>query len=430
MTTLANMLAAAQRLLTYYNGDEKTAQNPGGLTGVGGMADNWDPCIQDIGRVANGVGDALSAVNDGAAAVHADRIAADASAAAALEHRQAAAQAALSAAGIVQHVDVTERAGIAPILDLIFTGPAAVPSGVIQGSSGKWVISPAGALTNAPAGTAPIDYDPVTSAVRGMLVEASRTNLLVGSAAPATQSLTVTAQTYTLSYYGTGSVALSGAYAATVNSAGSYPTRTTLTFTAVSGTLTVTPSGTVQYAQLEAGSAATSYIPTTTGAIIRAADANSLALSRVPGWNPAEGTVYVEFMPAANSPSGQNRTILSIDDGTVTGASMQIMRWEANQGVLARVLSGGGNAVLTGSAAVANLTRHKAVFSWKAGTAGFVLNGASVSEAAPSGAIPTTFTTLRLGHSVGTDFLNGWLGRVTIFPRYFPAATRNLMTAA
>lgn len=63
MTTLATMLAAAQRLLTYYNGDEKTAQNPGGLTGVGGMADNWDPCIQDIGTVANGVGDAMTAAS-------------------------------------------------------------------------------------------------------------------------------------------------------------------------------------------------------------------------------------------------------------------------------------------------------------------------------------------------------------------------------
>ncbi|WP_372396898.1 hypothetical protein ABMY26_22675 [Azospirillum sp. HJ39] len=62
MTMLAAMLAAAQRLLGYYNGDEKTAQNPGGLTGVGGMADNWDPCIQDIGTVANGVGEIAGAM--------------------------------------------------------------------------------------------------------------------------------------------------------------------------------------------------------------------------------------------------------------------------------------------------------------------------------------------------------------------------------
>lgn len=429
MTTLANMLAAAQRLLTYYNGDEKTAQNPGGLTGVGGMADNWDPCIQDIGRVANGVGDALNTVNDGAAAVHADRIAADASAAAALEHRQAAAQSALTAAGIVQHIDVTEIAGILPCLDIQGSGAMGLPAGVVAGSSGKWVMSPAGVLTLVPAGTAPIDHDPATGAVRGLLVESSRTNLVVNSAALATQSLTVSAQTYTLSYYGSGSVTLSGAAAATVTSAGGYPTRTTLTFTPAAGTLTLTPSGTVQFAQLEAGSAATSYTPTAGGGVIRAADLNTLSLSRVPAWNATEGTVYVEFMAAANSPAGQNRTVLSIDDGTVSGASLQLMRWEANQGVLARVLSGGVNQVLVGSTPVANLSRQKAAFSWKAGSGSFSLNGASVAEAV-AGTIPTTFTTLRLGHSVGADYLNGWIRRLTIFPRWLAAGTRNLMTAA
>ncbi|SMF72278.1 hypothetical protein SAMN02982917_4127 [Azospirillum oryzae] len=62
MITRAALLAAALRLLNYYNGDEKTAQNPGGLTGVGGMADNWDPCIQDIGTVANGVGEVAGTI--------------------------------------------------------------------------------------------------------------------------------------------------------------------------------------------------------------------------------------------------------------------------------------------------------------------------------------------------------------------------------
>lgn len=83
MTTVATMLAAAQRLLTYYNGDEKTAQNPGGLTGVGGMADNWDPCIQDIGTVGTGVGDALSAASssEGNAAASASAAAGSATAA-------------------------------------------------------------------------------------------------------------------------------------------------------------------------------------------------------------------------------------------------------------------------------------------------------------------------------------------------------------
>ncbi|AWB07488.1 hypothetical protein A6A40_20905 (plasmid) [Azospirillum humicireducens] len=99
MTTLANMLAAAQRLLTYYNGDEKTAQNPGGLTGVGGMADNWDPCIQDIGTVANGVGTAMTAASTSEGNAAASATAAAGSATAANASKLAAATSEGNAAG-------------------------------------------------------------------------------------------------------------------------------------------------------------------------------------------------------------------------------------------------------------------------------------------------------------------------------------------
>ena len=91
MTTLANMLAAAQRLLNYYNGDEMTAQNPGGLTGVGGMADNWDPCIQDIGTVANGVGTAMTAASTSEGNAAASASAAAGSAQSAQQNAQATA---------------------------------------------------------------------------------------------------------------------------------------------------------------------------------------------------------------------------------------------------------------------------------------------------------------------------------------------------
>ncbi|CAO3406323.1 hypothetical protein [Azospirillum largimobile] len=99
MTTLANMLAAAQRLLNYYNGDEKTAQNPGGLTGVGGMADNWDPCIQDIGTVANGVGAAITAASTSEGNAAASATAAAGSATAANASKLAAATSEGNAAG-------------------------------------------------------------------------------------------------------------------------------------------------------------------------------------------------------------------------------------------------------------------------------------------------------------------------------------------
>src|SRR4029077_17321879 len=54
------------------------------------------------------------------------------------------------------------------------------------------------AATNAPR----FDYDPVTHALRGLLIEEQRTNLLLNSATLGTQSVTVTATATTLSFYG------------------------------------------------------------------------------------------------------------------------------------------------------------------------------------------------------------------------------------
>lgn len=76
---------------------------------------------------------------------------------------------------------------------------------------------------------------------------------------------------YTLSFYGTGTVTLSGVAGTTVSGTGAW-VRTTFTFTPSSGTLTFTPSGDVLYAQFEQGSYPTSWIPTTSAAVTRAAD--------------------------------------------------------------------------------------------------------------------------------------------------------------
>lgn len=87
-------------------------------------------------------------------------------------------------------------------------------------------------------------------------------NLLVGTATLATQNVAVKATTYTLSFFGTGSVALSGAFTGTLNGTG-VNNRVSLTFTPTAGTLTLTVTGSVTNAQLETGTVATSYVPST-----------------------------------------------------------------------------------------------------------------------------------------------------------------------
>ena len=132
-----------------------------------------------------------------------------------------------------------------------------------------------GALQTATTDEPRWGYDPDTGDFLGLIVEGAATNILLNSATLSTQSVTVSAQEYTLSFYGTGTVTLSGASTAGPLVGTGANQRVSLTFTPSAGSLTCTVSGTVEYAQLEAGDTATSYITTTGTAETRAADDKS-----------------------------------------------------------------------------------------------------------------------------------------------------------
>ena len=91
-----------------------------------------------------------------------------------------------------------------------------------------------------------------TSTKRPVL--SAKVNLLTGSAALATQSVTTAAIPYTLKHTGTGTITLSG-----TSTAGPLVGPGTLTFTPTAGTLTLTVTGSVTEAQLETGAVATRY---------------------------------------------------------------------------------------------------------------------------------------------------------------------------
>ena len=103
------------------------------------------------------------------------------------------------------------------------------------------------------------------------LVEPQRTNLVYPSDIATTQVRAVTAVLHTLSFYGTGTVTLSGAFSGSLVGTGTN-NRVTLSFTPTAGNLTLTVSGTVTDWQLEAGSSATSLIKTVSGSVTRNAD--------------------------------------------------------------------------------------------------------------------------------------------------------------
>lgn len=136
--------------------------------------------------------------------------------------------------------------------------------------------------------------------LKGVSIEVASKNLFLQSATLATQSVTTTATTYTVSFTGTGTVTLSGTFTGSLIGAG-VNTRVSLSFTATAGTLTSTVSGSVTNAQLEALPMATSYIPTTTASLTRNADV--LTFPNSGNVSNTAGTVLLEATPAVDIPN-------------------------------------------------------------------------------------------------------------------------------
>jgi hypothetical protein len=157
--------------------------------------------------------------------------------------------------------------------------------------------------------------DPVTGR-RGYLHEPAATNLFLDSATPATQGITVAAQVHTLSFYGTGTITLSGASTAgPLVGTGAEPDRVSLTFTPSAGTLTLTVSGSISRPQLETGTVATSPIITAGSAVTRAADTMTVSGANLNSWyNQLGGAVYWEGVTQTNAAHG----LVGFDDTTST----------------------------------------------------------------------------------------------------------------
>jgi len=193
------------------------------------------------------------------------------------------------------------------------------------------------------------------SSFLGALVEPVRTQLYLNSATLVTQNNTVTAQAYTASFYGTGTVTFSGAYVGSLVGTGAN-NRVSLTFTPSAGTLTSTVSGSCTRAQLEAGSYFSSYVASVGASVTRNADIETIPTTN---FNTRIGKIAFEFTPTHASVGTVALGGSYIDASNYT----QILHIAATGWVFRKRVAGVDyDAVLSGEF-VANTT-YKIVVSW------------------------------------------------------------------
>lgn len=321
------------------------------------------------------------------------------------------------------------------------------------------------------------DYDPVSRAPKGLLIEEQRTNLLTYSedfsnaawsvnwgggrsistnvstapdgtlsvdsftatsgASGVGQAISVTAGvTYSFSVWinttnanilartvsdgGIGTDPKS----ITVTNTNGLLVRSTLTWTeSVTGTryvgVSCSPSGSAEIwgAQLEAGAFATSYIPTVASQVTRSADNASMTGTNFSSWyNQSAGTIFAEAdVVGVGNLGTANQTSLSISAAaTYNDSYVLFIRQSTNNRAVATNLAGITKWYAYVSPVAAN-TFYKHTFSYESASMNFADSGSIISPNLTDTSLITA-TRLTLGaYSGGAAFLNGHIRRIMYY---------------
>ena len=432
--------------------------------------------------------------------------------------------------GVVGTVDSGLAAGIVNVgggwyrCSAVFAAPAATASGVFvvgtttanntqsytgDGTSGiyvsdfqlsnsasvdPYVYNPQAAAASAAFYGPRVDYNPVTLASNGLLIEEQRTNLLTYSeqfdnlTGWGLQNVTVTANasvapdgnttadravvtanslytalrstnitvtpstTYTLTFWLNTTTSLAGNTIRVFNITGGTDivggqacvysggwVRQTCTFTTPVGCTTIqvypvsmsvgaSAAGSffdLWGAQLEAGSFATSYIPTVASQVTRNADSASMLGDNFYTWyNPNQGTLFTEGGGANAAGSAR---LAGISDGTV---SNRIINYLSGATQLAGLISSGGAAQANPTVNVASAASANKLAQ------GYLVNNVNIAANGTLGTLDTvsnipSVTLMRLGvDEVGTGaYLNGTIRRISYYSTRLSDASLQQITS-
>ena len=179
-------------------------------------------------------------------------------------------------------------------------------------------------------------------------------------------------------------------------------------------------------AQLEAGSFATSYIPTIASTVTRNADVATMTGTNFSSWfNASQGSLLAEF--SSFRTTAVSGIVAEINDGTSNNRYALVHNATSTDRFLTFI---GGAAVVTtlDYTAVGVNAIGKWVASYQVGNYGACLNGAAPLTST-YGSLPAGLSTLAIGNASGGSFINGHIRTIAYFNTRLPNAQLQTLTA-
>ena len=170
-------------------------------------------------------------------------------------------------------------------------------------------------------------------------------------------------------------------------------------------------------AQLETGSVATSYIPTTTGAVTRNND--SISLTGVAGLiGQTEGTLYAEV---AYSSIASVKTFVAINDGTVNNRiALRIMSTTSVGATI--VVAGSANSITQSIPAISSSGVVKFALGYKENDYVLAING-TIYPFTTTRPVPPTNSVFLGNNGFNSDYLNDRIRDVELYQTRLPNTT-------
>lgn len=179
--------------------------------------------------------------------------------------------------------------------------------------------------------------------------------------------------------------------------------------------------------QFEPGAFPTSYIPTTSAQVTRAADLPVIS-TLAPWFNAAAGTLIVEFSMLPGSTSTSFPRVASFTEGSSQYRVIQlVMSGSSAKNLTASIYNGGTLQAAMPLGIVPDSVTQKVAFAWAVGSSAACRNGATVSSGAPA-ALPAV-NQLGLGQVANSAALNGYLRRIRYYPHRLSDAELQVLTA-